>query len=149
MLFVIESISFTSRLRESAEGIPFHRGSHASLPSHGARVCPHHLIRVLGFLLAEYIVLVIDVLFSMLIGPLDCLGRYLRSCSMRGFHSTHIYTCPPRRGQNYIFPLKPADQLETSVGRLRQWYGPNTHLLPNLTRDFEVIGLVATIRRTC
>ena len=35
---------------------------------------------------------------------------------------THIYTCPPRKGQNYIFPFKPEDQKEISLKRLRQWY---------------------------
>lgn len=47
---------------------------------------------------------------------------YLRYCSARGFLYTHIYTCPPRKGQNYIFPFKPDDQKEISLMRLRQWY---------------------------
>lgn len=36
--------------------------------------------------------------------------------------TAHIYTCPPRRGQNYIFPFKPDHQKEISLTRLRQWY---------------------------
>jgi hypothetical protein len=47
---------------------------------------------------------------------------YLYSCSTRGFQFCHIYTCPPRRGQNYIFPFKPDDQKEISLIRLRTWY---------------------------
>jgi hypothetical protein len=39
----------------------------------------------------------------------------------RGFTHAHIYTCPPRKGQNYIFPFKPEDQKEISVLRLRKW----------------------------
>jgi len=49
------------------------------------------------------------------------LRGYLRYCGGRGFADAHIYTCPPRRGQNYIFPFKPDDQKEISVTRLRQW----------------------------
>lgn len=47
---------------------------------------------------------------------------YLRYCGHRGFTYAHIFTCPPRRGQNYIFPFKPDYQREISVTRLRQWY---------------------------
>lgn len=50
------------------------------------------------------------------------LRGYLRFCGSRGFTDAHIYTCPPRRGQNYIFPFKPDEQREISVTRLRQWY---------------------------
>lgn len=31
----------------------------------------------------------------------------LRYAGDRGFRFAHIYTCPPRKGQNYIFPFKP------------------------------------------
>lgn len=47
---------------------------------------------------------------------------YLRYTGARGFLHAHIYTCPPRKGQNYIFPFKPEDQKEISVTRLRKWY---------------------------
>lgn len=47
---------------------------------------------------------------------------YLRYCAKRAFQYAHIFTCPPRRGQNYIFPFKPDYQREISVTRLRQWY---------------------------
>lgn len=40
---------------------------------------------------------------------------YLRYCGERGFRFAHIYTCPPRKGQNYIFPFKPDDQKEINV----------------------------------
>eukprot|EP00911_Craspedida_sp_UC1_P000997 UC1_evm1s746 len=50
------------------------------------------------------------------------LRGYLRLCGQRGFDDAHIYTCPPRKGQNYIFPFKPDEQKEISVTRLRQWY---------------------------
>ena len=50
---------------------------------------------------------------------------YLRNCGERGFEACHIYTCPPRKGQNYVFPHKPEDQKEISLVRLRRWYGPS------------------------
>lgn len=50
------------------------------------------------------------------------LRGYLRDCAQRGFTHAHIFTCPPRRGQSYIFPFKPGYQREISVTRLRQWY---------------------------
>eukprot|EP00051_Salpingoeca_urceolata_P006290 m.83380 g.83380 ORF g.83380 m.83380 type:complete len:1007 (-) comp14764_c1_seq3:89-3109(-) len=52
---------------------------------------------------------------------------YLRYAGRRGFKFAHIYTCPPRKGQNYIFPFKPPDQKEISVVRLRQWYNNLLH----------------------
>eukprot|EP00053_Salpingoeca_punica_P016040 m.149576 g.149576 ORF g.149576 m.149576 type:complete len:860 (+) comp16861_c0_seq1:139-2718(+) len=50
------------------------------------------------------------------------LQSYLKDTARRGYRTTHIYTCPPRRGQNYIFPHKPEEQKEISVTRLRAWY---------------------------
>ncbi len=47
---------------------------------------------------------------------------YLRVVGQYGFATAHIYTCPPRRGQNYIFPFKPDHQREISLTRLRHWY---------------------------
>lgn len=47
---------------------------------------------------------------------------YLRYVGTRGFKYGHIYTCPPRKGQNYIFPFKPDDQKEINTQRLRKWY---------------------------
>jgi E1A/CREB-binding protein len=49
------------------------------------------------------------------------LRGYLRWAAQRGFTHAHIFTCPPRRGQNYIFPFKPDFQRETCVTRLRAW----------------------------
>lgn len=53
---------------------------------------------------------------------LTSVFSYLRYAGERGFIYGHIYTCPPRRGQNYIFPFKPDDQKEISLTRLRAWY---------------------------
>lgn len=50
------------------------------------------------------------------------IRAYLRNAGQRGYRHCHIYTCPPRKGQNYIFPFKPDDQKEISVTRLRKWY---------------------------
>lgn len=47
---------------------------------------------------------------------------YLRYVGQRGFRYAHLYTCPPRKGQNYILPFKPDDQKEISTVRLRKWY---------------------------
>eukprot|EP00049_Salpingoeca_infusionum_P006079 m.101061 g.101061 ORF g.101061 m.101061 type:complete len:877 (+) comp13190_c0_seq6:218-2848(+) len=50
------------------------------------------------------------------------LRGYFRYAASRGFRTAHIFTCPPRRGQSYIFPFKPDYQREISVTRLRNWY---------------------------
>jgi hypothetical protein len=51
----------------------------------------------------------------------NVLRAYLRQAGNRGFKHCHIYTCPPRKGQNYIFPFKPEDQKEINTVRLRKW----------------------------
>eukprot|EP00041_Stephanoeca_diplocostata_P024995 m.644358 g.644358 ORF g.644358 m.644358 type:complete len:981 (+) comp22648_c0_seq2:318-3260(+) len=71
---------------------------------------------------------------------------YLREAGTRGFKACHIYTCPPRKGQNYIFPFKPDDQKEISVVRLRKWYADlltsSITCDPPAIRGFKNIGEV-------
>eukprot|EP00039_Didymoeca_costata_P016272 m.287898 g.287898 ORF g.287898 m.287898 type:complete len:900 (+) comp16368_c0_seq19:280-2979(+) len=72
------------------------------------------------------------------------LRGYLRYCGQLGFRYAHIYTCPPRKGQNYIFPFKPDDQKEISSQRLRKWYFDmlqfGTTQTPPAIRGFQNIG---------
>lgn len=69
---------------------------------------------------------------------------YLRYVGLRGFKYGHIYTCPPRKGQNYIFPFKPDDQKEINTQRLRKWYADllteGAESSPQSIKGFENIG---------
>ncbi|CAI5708028.1 unnamed protein product [Peronospora effusa] len=63
---------------------------------------------------------------------------FLEDCKNRGFHTCHIWSCPPLKGDDYIFFCKPENQKIPKAARLRQWY---QKLLVQAKRD----GLVANI----
>jgi hypothetical protein len=50
------------------------------------------------------------------------LVEYLRYVKERGFHTAHIWSCPPTPGDDYIFYSHPPQQLIPHEDMLRTWY---------------------------
>jgi hypothetical protein len=50
------------------------------------------------------------------------LVEYLRYVKERGFHTAHIWSCPPTPGDDYIFYSHPSNQLIPHEDMLRTWY---------------------------
>lgn len=48
--------------------------------------------------------------------------EYLRFVKNRGFHTAHIWSCPPSKGDEYIFYCHPTQQLTPKDEMLRHWY---------------------------
>lgn len=63
---------------------------------------------------------------------------FLEDCKNRGFHTAHIWSCPPLKGDDYIFFCKPENQKIPKSARLRQWY---QKLLQQAKKDGLVINI--------
>jgi len=50
------------------------------------------------------------------------LMEYLRYVKDRGFHTAHIWSCPPPPGEDRIFFVHPSHQLMPQEDTLRSWY---------------------------
>lgn len=50
------------------------------------------------------------------------LVEYLRYVKERGFHTAHIWSCPPTPGDDYIFYCHPSHQRMPREDMLRSWY---------------------------
>jgi hypothetical protein len=50
------------------------------------------------------------------------LLEYLRYVKNRGFHTAHIWSCPPTADDDYIFCAHPSHQLTPREDMLRAWY---------------------------
>lgn len=50
------------------------------------------------------------------------ITEYLRVVKMRGFHTAHIWSCPPAKGDEYIFHCHPYHQLTPNDDLLCAWY---------------------------
>jgi len=48
--------------------------------------------------------------------------EYLRYVKQRGFHTAHIWSCPPLPGDDYIFYCHPSQQMVPRDNMLRKWY---------------------------
>ncbi|GMF36678.1 unnamed protein product [Phytophthora fragariaefolia] len=63
---------------------------------------------------------------------------FLEDCKNRGFHTCHIWSCPPLKGDDYIFFCKPENQKIPKSARLRQWY---QKLLVQAKQDGLVVNI--------
>jgi Bromodomain/Zinc finger, ZZ type len=52
----------------------------------------------------------------------EVMVGYFKWAQMRGFKNGHIWSCPPQRGDNFIFWCHPAHQRTPSRDRLNAWY---------------------------
>ena len=52
----------------------------------------------------------------------EIMVGYLKWVQSRGFKQAHIWSCPPQRGDNFIFWSHPAHQKTPSRDRLNAWY---------------------------
>lgn len=48
--------------------------------------------------------------------------EYLRFVKKRGFHTAHIWSCPPTPGDEYVFYCHPSSQKIPQEEKLRNWY---------------------------
>lgn len=50
------------------------------------------------------------------------ITEYLRFVKNRGFHTAHIWSCPPTPGDEYVFYCHPSSQKIPQEEKLRNWY---------------------------
>ena len=75
----------------------------------------------------------------------EVMVGYFKWVQMRGFKQGHIWSCPPQRGDNFIFWCHPPHQRTPSRDRLNAWY--NSILLRS--SKLGVLEEVGTLWSAC
>lgn len=68
----------------------------------------------------------------------EIIIAYLKWAQARGFKQGHIWSCPPQRGDNFIFWCHPSHQRIPSRDRLNNWYS-------SILRRASTLGVVSEI----
>jgi len=68
----------------------------------------------------------------------EILVAYLKWAQARGFKQGHIWSCPPQRGDNFIFWCHPSHQRIPSRDRLNNWYS-------SILRRSSTLGILSEI----
>ena len=68
----------------------------------------------------------------------EILVAYIAYIKARGFHTVHIWACPPVKGDNYILFCHPVDQRVPTGPRLINWYQT---MLDNCVQEGSVLSL--------
>ena len=68
----------------------------------------------------------------------EIIIAYLKWAQARGFKQGHIWSCPPQRGDNFIFWCHPSHQRIPSRDRLNNWYS-------SILRRASTLGVVSDI----
>ena len=67
---------------------------------------------------------------------------YFGWCKARGFEQVHIWSCPPSRGNNFIFWAHPTSQKTPNRQRLQSWY-------QSLLARCAALGVATNVRSLC
>ncbi len=68
----------------------------------------------------------------------EIIIAYLEYVKNKGFHTAHIWTCPPLKGDDYILNCHPEAQRTPKVERLQQWY-------MTMLEDCRTRGIVSSV----
>lgn len=52
----------------------------------------------------------------------EILLGYMKICRENGYREIHLWSCPPKSGEYYIFPKRPIDQQNPTPQMLSNWY---------------------------
>eukprot|EP00605_Chrysophyceae_sp_TOSAG23-4_P000433 GSChrysophyteH1.ASY1.ANO1.490.1 assembled CDS len=77
----------------------------------------------------------------------EIMIAYLKWAQLRGFKQGHIWSCPPQRGDNFIFWCHPTHQRTPSRDRLNNWYSTMLSRATHLGLVDEVQNLYETYFR--
>jgi len=75
------------------------------------------------------------------------VANYLAYAKERGFHTAHIWACPPEKGDDYIFYCHPLDQRIPKEDQLQQWYRTVLARCRQAGTVGQVTGLLEEVNR--
>lgn len=73
----------------------------------------------------------------------EIIVAYLEYVKARGFHTAHIWACPPLKGDDYILYCHPSDQKNPKDDRLRKWYVDMLEVCKQRGIVHEVVNIYA------